>query len=211
VNRLHVRRLLLACLSAVALGSGCFVVIGEIPEGSPAAAGGGAAGIGGSAGSESGGGAGDAQAGAAGGGAGSSGGSAGSSGGAASGGAGAECSNEPCDCDGDGFGAIGCAGDTGDDCDDTDRDAFPGQTAYFDHPRNDGSSSFDYDCDDKVTAKFTDTVTCSVAVLDCPNEAVQGYTDGIPQCGQQANFGHCKQQNLQCVKVVLTQKKQECR
>ena len=55
------------------------------------------------------------------------------------------------DIDIDGDGVEGPLG-VGDDCDDTDPDVFPGQTAFFTAPRSDGS--WDYDCDGVETLEL---------------------------------------------------------
>ncbi len=182
--RPRVRRLCLACPLVAVLATGCFLVIGEIPEGSRGDTGGAAGSSGGASGSETGGSAGTA------------------------GSAGTPCVVPPCDCDDDGYGKIGCAGGTNNDCDDSDPDAFPGQPMFFTQPRNDGTG-YDYDCDGDTTPKWTATVTCSVPLLDCPPQTVQGYTNGIPQCGQAADYGYCKQNGL-CDPVVVEQRTQEC-
>jgi hypothetical protein len=52
-----------------------------------------------------------------------------------------------------------------DDCDDTNKNVFPGQTAYFDSPRSNGS--YDYNCDGKETLDpyyYTQPAACG----SCP-------------------------------------------
>jgi hypothetical protein len=203
-------------LTSIAVLSACEIVMGDLPQGvdQPANSGG-VAGLasGGGAGQQGGGAAGQANGGTAGASGGSGGGSAGAGGGAGGGtggGAGAGgstggsggCASPPCDCDGDGYLAEGssCAGN---DCDDGDPDAHPGQTGWFTTPRK-TAGGFDYDCNGTVELEFTSVISCVVAL--CPT--TQGYFGTTPQCGQAADWGDCT--GALCQKHVLQQQAQAC-
>lgn len=106
--------------------------------------------------------------------------------------------------DGDGFGANDTAQEScespgptnwvqmGDDCDDSDVRAFPGQSEMFETQRNDGSG-FDFDCDGEATPKF-DTVStgcveasgCQIVNTTCnPTPDVIGWRNSLAGCGEQ--------------------------
>ncbi len=207
------RTLFLSSLGASIVATGCFVVIGDIPEGSggaqlaDAASGGGNAGSGGisgSSGSPSGGASG-AGASAGDGGVGGASGNAGSAGAASTGGnGGSVCVNPPCDCDGDGYDKLGCVQDGGtpDDCDDTDPDAFPGQLGWFHEMRNDGAG-FDYNCDGQEEREFSEITCGGLSNLLCLQQAV-GFHQPAQPCGQPGSYGQCKWQGLGCVNDVTS-------
>lgn len=169
------------------LGSGCFVVIGELPE--PAERGsagssGGSAGSGGAGGtSATGGSAGSS--GGAGGGAGASGatGDAGTNGG--SGGGGGNC----CDCDGDQVESQTCGGT---DCDDDDSRVKPGQTLYFGVPS--ATVGWDYDCSGEIEVENETITQCGLLGLGavCTNQP-QGWLAAVPPpCGDTGRWGKCR-------------------
>lgn len=97
------------------------------------------------------------------------------------------------DSDNDGFGdpnetTVACEAPDGyvgnaDDCYDDSADAKPGQTAYFDTDRGDGS--YDYDCVGGETPQWTDTGTCA-AFPTC--SATAGWSGGEPDCGQPGDW-----------------------
>jgi hypothetical protein len=107
----------------------------------------------------------------------------------------------PCDMDSDGFQAAGapCGGN---DCCDTDANANPAQTMFFDMP--DKCGSFDYNCDTKLTPKYSANLTCSgvpaiMCFYDCPSspctcggtQCNYGYLSTDPGCGNSAAYGTC--------------------
>ncbi len=113
-----------------------------------------------------------------------------------------------CDCDGDGYNAEGTCG--GLDCDDTDKSVYPGETAYYDTPANNGS--FDYDCSGTLERDPTLDVTVSCATLALPCASTDGYLGATPpECGVAAAWGSCKQQGITCVDDVIGMIKMKCR
>lgn len=125
--------------------------------------------------------------------------SAGSSAGGAAGAAGREgeagaspssCA-EPCDCDDDGVFARGACG--GNDCDDADADAWPGQTEYFFDERAGGG--WDYDCSGAIEREH-DAVDCS-GIPSC-DTMVQGFLVVEPECGTRQDWGKCEAPSLVC-------------
>lgn len=181
--------------SAGVLATACALAIGDLPEGVdevPSSGGsGGVAGQGGSSGE-----AGSAgSAGAAG-----SGGEAGSSGGAAG-------SGGCCDCDGDTYAAKGppC---NGDDCDDADNRAHPGQTTPYDTPSP--SNGYDFDCNGQTIPEHTKKLDCGLGVALCPPPTTQGYLATPPACGQSGDWGYCTNDGIACKPTVAESRKQKC-
>jgi len=78
------------------------------------------------------------------------------------------------------------------DCADGDRNAFPGQTAYFDRPVTGTTSSlaYDYNCDGVQTRHHSvQLIFCSSAGGICTNNGWSSST--IPLCGVEAPFKQC--------------------
>jgi hypothetical protein len=91
-----------------------------------------------------------------------------------------------CDADDDGFLAENeaCGGD---DCDDADEDAHPGQADFFISPR--ASGGYDYDCDGTAEPEVTDPLDCSLLLdTDCNGE---GYSGSLPDCGEPGAWIQC--------------------
>jgi len=82
-------------------------------------------------------------------------------------------------------GAAGWAAD-GDDCDDGDARAYPGQVSYFATPRPGGS--FDFDCDGKAEREHVrvDPQYCVCAAGTC--SISRGWKSEVPACGDAADF-----------------------
>ena len=95
---------------------------------------------------------------------------------------------DPCDQDGDGHKATGptCGGD---DCCDTDSNAYPGQTAYFSTPTACGG--YDYNCDGVATPQYG-LANCQSSVLSCSGD---GF-DQVTACGVEAPFSVCASSGL---------------
>ncbi len=112
------------------------------------------------------------------------------------------------DADGDTFGAPGsgrclCAAEATwtalneDDCFDSNPEARPGQTAFFEQPR--GDASFDYDCDGTDALEIDVFAECPETVNNnCPTDGnggidntptVVGWEGSIPDCGVIGFFG----------------------
>lgn len=93
-----------------------------------------------------------------------------------------------CDKDGDGFASRRCCGQ---DCDDTDERAYPGQAAYFDVPLE-SAGGFDFDCDgvtDKDPSQlFEGPLTCTFE--DCT--ALKSGFGSSAECGQIKEYYRCE-------------------
>ncbi|HEY4122152.1 MAG TPA: hypothetical protein VGM56_30000 [Byssovorax sp.] len=106
-----------------------------------------------------------------------------------------------CDCDGDGHDAIGPCG--GDDCDDTDAYAYPGESQYY--PLANARVGFDWNCDGFATPNpaLEKTLDCAMQHPPCSGEGYVAPTP--PACGDSAPWGACVQQGIVCVASVVTQ------
>jgi hypothetical protein len=73
------------------------------------------------------------------------------------------------------------------DCDDANASAKPGQTAWFNSPRSNGS--YDYNCDGVSTRQFDASYDCGCpqSTLD-PEPFSSGWESGTAGCGQSRNF-----------------------
>lgn len=177
----------------------CELVLGRLPDGADArdasAAGGGA----GHAGNDGGSSAGQGGAAATGGAAGQAG-AAGASGTSGAGGSGGSGCSDPCDCDNDGARAanVQC---NGNDCDDHDPDAKPGQSSYFGKASSNPSVGFDFNCNGAQDRDPTldKLVTCSGLSLGACDTATQGFIDSEPACGKSGSWGTCKKGTLNCI------------
>lgn len=92
------------------------------------------------------------------------------------------------DVDRDGHKRTECGGD---DCCDTDRNTFPGQTEYFAVPSNCGG--FDHDCDGEVTPEFG-LADCRLRLLSCEGDGFAAE----PACGAAATFVRCRFATTTC-------------
>jgi hypothetical protein len=106
----------------------------------------------------------------------SSSGTMGGAGGAMVGGAGGTGGVICVDGDGDGQLPLGCDGGT--DCDDTDKNAFDGQTLGFGVPRNGGG--FDYDCDGQETLFLMQRSMCPTGCLQTGKWYKDAVACGVP-------------------------------
>ena len=81
------------------------------------------------------------------------------------------------------------------DCDDEDPDVYPGQTAYFEVARADGT--FDYDCDGLETLQHDALTTCDPPICGDEPGWFRGYGPGIPACGQEGlwDSGYCQRED----------------
>jgi hypothetical protein len=125
------------------------------------------------------------------------------------------------DCDGDGYAAdtsghrvactepavpAGCSsaqagwterlpvGDDSTDCNDSEADAFPGQTAWFSSPMSAlyFNEKWDYDCDGYVDFEFTDhSATCSSSCATFNGDSAGWVQDYNPSCGQSRSYQRC--------------------
>jgi hypothetical protein len=115
---------------------------------------------------------------------------------------GVDCTNP--DGDHDGHDAVECGGD---DCDDGDDRAYPGQTDYFSTERKTkGGYNFDCDPDGNETPLYG-TTACN-AIGQCPLTDVFIASSPVP-CGQSNNFGDCAT-GLGCTIKLKTPPKEAC-
>ena len=100
------------------------------------------------------------------------------------------------DSDGDGYGnpsqniwrlwqSDGYVGNS-DDCYDGNKEAYPGQSNFFEKDRGDGS--FDYDCNGVAEREFTDTGECTSDSIITDPVAKQGWDDYIPDPGEKGDW-----------------------
>jgi hypothetical protein len=114
-------------------------------------------------------------------------GGAGGTGGGGGGNGGAGGAASDCDLDHDGWLATSSACG-GDDCDDTDDDAHPGQTGFFTSQRKSGG--YDFNCDGDSERQFAATLDCS-NLLDtaCSGES---FAHPLPACGARGSWISCQ-------------------
>ena len=79
------------------------------------------------------------------------------------------------------------------DCLDSNDLVFPNQPEYFDEPYdNQGTDSFDYNCDNDVQLQYPDVISCDQdfgsSTLCGLEEDNAGWFDTVPGCGEHANF-----------------------
>lgn len=106
-------------------------------------------------------------------------------------------STDDADPDGDGYLAGSCGGSGGEqggggalpcsfDCYDTNADAHPGQTAWFETNRGDGS--FDYNCDGIEEPEWPDHGSCYVMSGQCGPFTEGWYSSSAPACGESGSW-----------------------
>lgn len=97
----------------------------------------------------------------------------------------------------------------GGDCDDTNAKVHPGQQSYFTEPVG-GSSSFDYNCDNKDELQYPNPQNCS---LDAKSDQCvgEGWMVLAPACGKTGFFAGCKKSGPICDLNLPTKKTQACR
>lgn len=111
------------------------------------------------------------------------------------------CKDGACCVDGDNDGSS-C-----DDCDDADKNAFPGQTTYFAVPRA-GVGGYDFNCSGTQEREFPTVVACVGAGGNCSGD---GWEGSVPACGQAGQFATCLKDAGNCVQQAATTKTQTCR
>jgi hypothetical protein len=79
----------------------------------------------------------------------------------------------------------------GEDCDDQDRIAYPGQTA-FQSAATQGTHTFDYNCDQVEEREHPLLASCTASGADCTGE---GWLGTVPACGQSGTFATCFKQS----------------
>ncbi|HEX2878495.1 MAG TPA: hypothetical protein VHO25_03050 [Polyangiaceae bacterium] len=90
---------------------------------------------------------------------------------------------DPCDRDGDGEPNEGCGGE---DCDDDDRRAHPGQEEYFDQESE--TVVFDYNCSGQTEREYPTRLSCSLEACGVG----QGFVDDpLRPCGEEGAWGEC--------------------
>jgi hypothetical protein len=93
----------------------------------------------------------------------------------------------------------------GDDCDDSDPNANPEQTEYFEVPTI-GTQSFDYNCKDGEEKRWEEVVNCVWAPPDKVCDS--GWEGSVPECGQQGTWVEC---DKKCEPLPGEQRTQACR
>jgi hypothetical protein len=92
--------------------------------------------------------------------------------------------------DGDGDGVSTCGGD----CNDGNKDVYPGQTGYFTAAVS-GTASYDYNCSGAEEKQWTDVVSCQVSGGGCIGH---GWATAAPACGQGGTWKMCDKQGSAC-------------
>lgn len=108
------------------------------------------------------------------------------------GGAGGACDT---DADDDGHVSIACGGD---DCDDTDNRAYPGQTQGFGTPRNGGGSGdedYDFNCSGTNTLFLTTMSSCGVCVV------AGTWCKEAVECGVEVVIYSCETLGISCTAI----------
>jgi hypothetical protein len=93
------------------------------------------------------------------------------------------------------------------DCDDSDADAHPGQTEFFDRPTK-GTQSYDFDCDGQETKEYPDLEACKKEPPNCVGE---GWENTVPGCGQEGTYVPCEKGGCGPDLQNKTKKTQRCR
>jgi hypothetical protein len=138
--------------------------------------------------------------------------SAGSGGsGAGRGGAGGAGAGGTLGCDADHDGALSkAAACGGDDCDDGDSSARPGQEGYFTSAS--ATVGFDYDCDGHGEPQFQAIDCATQPLVDCAGE---GFSGTPPACGEEGPWIECAPAvaplPLLCVPQDKGTRRQACR
>lgn len=101
------------------------------------------------------------------------------------------------DGDGDGHGDPATALETcqppkgyvaaGDDCDDADPRAYPGQVGFF-STSTEGTGGYDFDCDGTEEQEYPGAVWCQGSGTACEGD---GWTLGVPGCGESGLLARC--------------------
>ncbi len=124
--------------------------------------------------------------------------------------AGSDAPADPCDQDRDGFRAA-TASCGGDDCDDSDSRAHPGDGGFV--AAAPGASNGDWNCNGAVERQFASNVTCSDFVpFPGPCSGHAGFT-GDPACGAKGTFVTCTYpgNGSACANGVTEMRAQGCR
>jgi hypothetical protein len=113
-----------------------------------------------------------------------------------------------CDIDGDGYNGPQCpvGSSLGPDCCDKDKNANPGDVAYY--PMVDGCGSYDYNCDGQETKEWA-TFSCAYGL---PCSEMAGYIGLPPGCGDPGPWADtCVDGVLDCDAGSQAPKDQACR
>lgn len=121
------------------------------------------------------------------------------------------CANTRVDGDGDGE-SPSALGICGTDCNDTNKDVFAKQTAWFASPYTDsaGASSYDYDCSGKAEPERPAVYKCTRVGSTCTITA--GWQTTVPACGANGTWiASCTPNIAGGCTAVPTTVKQRCR
>lgn len=113
-----------------------------------------------------------------------------------------------CDVDKDNHKSKQCGGD---DCDDNDDRAYPGQIGWFSISPTNTNKDWDFNCDNMETQEFTMADVCN-AGGQCPMTNLYVGIVTPPACGMSGPWGNCESANLvSCApKTPLMNKVQAC-
>jgi hypothetical protein len=120
------------------------------------------------------------------------------------------------DADGDGFGDssatdVACDAASGyvednSDCDDQDKEAFPGQDQWLGRPTT-GNQDFDFNCDGTEEQQYPEVINCALAPPSCKGE---GWKGSVPACGGEGTYVTCIKEGSACVEDVGETRTQHC-
>jgi hypothetical protein len=96
----------------------------------------------------------------------------------------------------------------GQDCNDNDYEAHPGQTDWFTEPSK-GGYSFDYNCDGKEEPKHPDLGKCTYKNGTCSGD---GWGNFVPDCGDWGFWADCQLSTFgpNACKMVWSNVQQPC-
>lgn len=123
------------------------------------------------------------------------------------------------DGDGDGFGVTAISRDEctqpvgfvemDGDCADTDRDAFPGQTQYFDEEVSRAGGGFDYNCNMAEEREIVASGTPECSAFSCPGTA--RWSGSVPGCGDTGTVWFCNDLPAGCLGPIEDSQVMRCR
>jgi len=101
------------------------------------------------------------------------------------------------------------------DCCDSDADAHPGQTAYFENERRCGGQRYDYDCDGAEIPQWTQSSAGGPACTgsggtSCVEQPGAGWLGPVPACGRHDDFNQCSASEVACISSI-GRRTQSCR
>ncbi|MCB9556682.1 MAG: hypothetical protein H6707_11310 [Deltaproteobacteria bacterium] len=95
------------------------------------------------------------------------------------------------------------------DCDDTDDEAFPGQTNFFSRKTN-LNGDFDFNCDGKEEKRYDELANCGSRPANAC-DGTGGWTYRVPDCGVRVQWVTCRRFGGNCGQASLSLVRQICR